>query len=102
MKLLRSRPFACLALATVLLGVLWHTTLADDAGRDSVLSVVMSIVGAPFIFAMRSSSALFGDSRVTPLVGLVLGLVPYVLADWLLQRLRSSRVNRSAAAKPEQ
>ena len=98
MNLLRSRPFLCLAFGTVLLGVLWHTSLANSATGHTFLTGAMTVVGAPFIAAMRFSNALFGDASATPLVGLLLGLVPYLLADWLLQKIRSRRANGSAPA----
>ena len=98
MNLLRSHPFLCLAFGTVLLGAMWHTSLADSAAGDAVLTGAMLVVGAPFIAAMRFSKVLFGHSSATPLVGLLLGLVPYLLADWLLQKVRSRRATGSAPA----
>lgn len=98
MKLLRSRPFLCLACLTVLLGVLWHAALAGSASEHAVLTGVIRVVGAPFIGAMRLSNALLGGSSITPFVGLILGLSPYLLADWLLRKVRLRRATASAAA----
>jgi hypothetical protein len=91
MNPLRSRPFLCLAGVTVLLGALWHAMLADTASDHAVLTGVIRVVGAPFIGAMRASNALLGASKLTPLVGLMMGLVPYLFADWIFRRVRSRR-----------
>lgn len=95
MKILRSRPFLCLAFFTVLLGVLWHSPLGDSAADHSILRLVISIIGAPFIASMRLVSAVLGDSIATPLVGLLLGLSPYLLADWLWRKRRATHVRPS-------
>lgn len=97
MTILRSRPFLCLAFFTVLLGVLWHS-LGDAVAGHSILKVVVSFIGAPFIASMRLVHAVLDDSKVTPVVGLLLGLSPYLLADWFWRRRRATQVRSSSAA----
>lgn len=90
MKLVRRWPFLTLAGITLVIGVLWHVARArpDLAGVASATFALVSVIGAPFIAAMRLATATLGDSRLTPLVGLLLGLAPYVAADWLYRRRR--------------
>ena len=93
MKLLRHHPFVLLAVITVALGALWHSRLLEPGARE-LLEPAMQVVGAPFIVSMRLAIGWFGRSAVTPIAGLILGLLPYVGADWLLrwrrQRLAST------------
>jgi hypothetical protein len=84
----RRRPFLCLAIVTIAIGAAWHA-LSPELRTPS--TPVMNVIGAPFIGAMRLSRRLVGGSPVTPLLGLLMGLAPYVLADWLLARARSRR-----------
>jgi hypothetical protein len=88
MRFVRSRPFLCLAVVTILIGVLWHSPIIGSGATRDALAGVVSVIGAPFIGAMRLSTSLLDGSRLTPLLGLVLGIAPYLLADWLLARYR--------------
>jgi hypothetical protein len=81
----RRRPFLCLAMATIAIGAAWHA-LSPEARASS--APVMGVIGAPFIGAMRLSRTLIGSSPLTPLLGTLIGVAPYVLADWLLARAR--------------
>jgi hypothetical protein len=92
-KVIWTWPFLSLGLATLLLGALWHAARIDhaDGSLQMAAYIAVSIIGAPFILAMRLATATFGSSSLTPLVGLVVGLAPYVLAEWLLHRWRSRR-----------
>ena len=89
MRLIRARPFLCLAVVTILLGVLWHSPLIGSGDTRAALTGVMTVVGAPFIFAMRLFTSLLGSSKLAPLLGLLFGLTPYVLLDWLLAKYRA-------------
>lgn len=89
MKVVRSWPFLTLAVATLVVGVLWHLggIGRDDGIPGRVLFGIVSVLGAPFIAAQRLSRSL-GDMPLRPLIALLLGLLPYVLADLLLRRRR--------------
>ena len=93
-KFLRTRPFLALGIGTVLLGVIWHALPSSAVPRDSVLGSAVRFIGAPFIAAMRFSTATFGRSIVTPLAGLVLGFAPYLLAYWIVRRVRARQNSR--------
>jgi len=99
MKLLRHHPFVLLAVMTVLLGALWHSRLLGPDTRESV-KPAMQVIGAPFIASMRLATRWFGESAVSPIVGLILGLLPYLGADWLLRwrRLRRANIARPKAS----
>ncbi|HJU64436.1 MAG TPA: hypothetical protein VJ596_02105 [Gemmatimonadaceae bacterium] len=87
MKLLRHHPFLLVALLTLLLGAIWHSSLIAESARPS-LRPVMTIIGAPFIASMRLVNGALGPSPVTSLLATALALVPYLLADLLLRRWR--------------
>jgi hypothetical protein len=84
----RRRPFLCLAIVTIVIGAVWHA-LSPELRATS--APVMGVIGAPFIGAMRLSRGLVGSSPMTPLLGTLIGLAPYLLADWLLARVRRRR-----------
>ena len=88
MRFIRRHPFLILALGTMAIGAVWHTL--GPALREPTAPVV-SVIGAPFIAGMRLARRLVGWSRLTPLLGTLIGLAPYVLADWLLSRRRARR-----------
>ena len=85
---LRRRPFLCLAVVTIVIGAAWHALSPETRASSTPL---MEVIGAPFIGAMRLSRPIVGASPMTPLLGLLIGLAPYVLADWLLARARARR-----------
>ena len=89
MKVVRSWPFLSLAVVTLVVGVLWHLggVGRDDGTMGRVLFGIVSVLGAPFIAAQRVSRSL-GDMPLRPLIVLLLGLLPYLLADILLRRRR--------------
>ena len=97
MKLVRSWPFLTLAAATLVIGVLWHLggISRDDGTLGRVLFAIVSVLGAPFIAAQRLSRML-GDLPLRPLIALLLGLAPYVVADLLL-RSRRTRTRTAAS-----
>ncbi len=94
-RFVQRQPFVCLAIVTIAIGAAWHALGPELRGSSAP---VMNVVGAPFIASKRLARQLAGASAVTPLLGTLLGLVPYVLADWLLARARMRR----AAPEPEQ
>jgi hypothetical protein len=76
-----------LALLTIVFGVVWHSPLIAADGR-AALQPVFTVVGFPFIAAMRFVNRAIGASPLTPLAGLLLGLLPYVIADAIWRRVR--------------
>lgn len=100
MKLLRRHPFVLLAVVTISLGALWHSRLLGPDTRESV-EPAMQVIGAPFIASMRLATRWFGRSAVTPIAGLILGLLPYVGADWLLRWRRLRLTNRAGLKASE-
>lgn len=94
MRFLRRHPFLMLALVTMAIGAGYH--MLGPSAREP-LAPVVSFIGAPFIAGMRLARRLVGWSRLTPLVGTLIGLAPYVLADWLLARWRARRAGVTPA-----
>jgi hypothetical protein len=88
MRFVGRHPFLCLAVVTIAIGAAWHA-LSPEARAPS--APLMNVIGAPFIAAMRLSRTVVGASVLTPLLGILLGLAPYLLADWLLSRARRRR-----------
>ena len=86
-RFVRRRPFLCLAVVTLVIGVAWH---AAGPARAPTTPIV-SLIGAPFIAGMRLSRRLMGWTAFTPVLGTLFGLAPYLLADWLLARTRARR-----------
>ena len=84
---IRRRPFLCLAVVTIAIGAAWHALGPELRAPTAPL---MNVIGAPFIAGMRMSREL-GSSPLRPLVGPLLGFIPYLLADWLLARARTRR-----------
>jgi hypothetical protein len=82
-RFLRRHPFLCLAILTMVIGMLWHAPLLPMDVRVSTMPVVKAI-GAPFIAGMRLARSLVGANAFTPLLGTALGFAPYLIADWLL------------------
>ncbi len=89
MKLVRAWPFMTLAAVTILIGIAWHAAGAarDDGGIGQAMFAIVSIIGAPFIAAQRLSREL-GTSPLRPVVALLLGLAPYLIADLVLRARR--------------
>lgn len=89
MKVVRSWPFLTLAALTIVVGILWHVggVDRDDGMAGRILFGVVSVLGAPFIAAQRLSRSL-ADMPLRPLIALLLGVAPYLLADLLLRRRR--------------
>lgn len=95
MRLVRAKPFLLLALITIAIGALWHSPVITSAYVRSILQSGVEVIGAPFIIAMRLSASAFGESPFAPISGLLLGIAPYLLADWLLRRVRARRIHTS-------
>lgn len=90
MRFISRWPFLTVAAATLVIGGLWHWT--TDGSRSGVVFWIVSVLGAPFIAAMRWATRAVGWSPpYTQLVGFVLGLVPYVVAELLLKAVRRRR-----------
>jgi hypothetical protein len=92
-KLVRAWPFLSLAAFTLVVGVVWH--LSGVGHGSSFLGVAFYWfaigLGAPFVAAQKAAAVLVSAGKLRPLVGLVLGLTPYLIADLWLRRRRASR-----------
>ena len=93
-RFVRRHPFVILALLTMAIGAGYH--MLGPAAREP-LTPVVTFIGAPFIAGMRLARRFVGSSRLIPLVGTLIGLAPYVLADWLLARWRARRAGVTQA-----
>lgn len=94
----RRNPFFILAALTIVFGVVWHSPLIGADARPT-LQPVFTVVGFPFITAMRLVNRMIGGSPLTPLAGLLLGLVPYVIADVIWRRVRRSTAPEHRSAR---
>ena len=91
MKLIRGWPFLTLAAFTLAVGVAWHLSGVGKGGTPLGVAFYWfaAVLGAPFVAAQKTATALVAAKSLRPLVGLVLGLAPYVAADvWLRRRRR--------------
>ena len=90
MNFVRRWPFLILAVITLLVGGLWHAT--TDGARSGIVFTIVSTLGAVFIAGMRLARQMVGWSPpYTQLLGFLLGLAPYVLADLVLRIIRARR-----------
>ena len=62
-----------------------------------VLGPVVEIIGAWFIAAMRLVNRHTGGTAFTPLLGFLLGVAPYLLADVALNMWRKKRASGQAS-----
>lgn len=85
MRLVKRHPFVVLAIVTIAIGALWHSTILPASVREP-LSPVVTAIGYPFISAMRFVNRNITPSAWSPVIGTLLGLAPYVLADWFWRR----------------
>lgn len=85
MRFLKRHPFAVLAVLTILIGVLWHSTVLPASIRPA-LSPLVTVLGYPFVSAMRFVNRNMTPSALTPVLGTAIGLAPYLLADWIWRR----------------
>lgn len=94
MRLIRRWPFLTLAALTLVVGGSWHAT--TDGSRSGFVFTLVSVLGAPFIAAMRWAIRNVGWSPpYTQLAGFLLGVAPYVVADFVLNALRARRARSS-------
>lgn len=98
MRRLRDRPFLALAVFTLAVGVAWHLSGLDyDEGPlGSTLFILTYVLGMPFILAMRLVGSVITDPMLRGVLGLALGLLPYLLADRFWRR-RRERVDASSS-----
>ena len=97
-RILRNHPFLLLGLVTILIGGWWHTSGIDpkaSAGGAAAYRVV-SVLGFFFISAMRFLRSLTDNFAVSGIGSMVLGLTPYLLADWALRRRRRTHAGDPA------
>ena len=100
-RFFRSRPFLALALFTLAVGVVWHLAGLDshEGPLGYSLFVITYVLGLPFILAMRLVGSVVSNPMIRGVLGLALGLLPYLAADGLLRRRRGHRqgdVSRAA------
>jgi hypothetical protein len=90
MRFIRERPFLVLACVTLVVGAVWHLSgLDDDQGALGFgLFAVSYVMGTPFILAMRLVGAVVSNPILRGLLGLAVGLLPYLAADEALRRRR--------------
>jgi hypothetical protein len=90
MRFIRARPFLVLAFFTLAIGAVWHLSGLDyDQGPlGFALFIVSYVLGTPFILAMRLVGSVVSHPALRGLLGLGLGLLPYLAADEALRRRR--------------
>jgi hypothetical protein len=89
-KLHRNHPFLLLGLFTIVVGGLYHRLGIDQSTASGVaLHGAVSALGFIFINMIRVTSRLIPNFAIAGLVSSLVGLVPYLLADWLLRRRRA-------------
>ena len=96
-RLLRNHAFLLLGIVTILVGAWWHTSGIDpnaSAGGAAAYRVVY-VLGFFFITAMRLLRSLTDNFAVSGIGSMVLGILPYLLADWLVRRRRRRAVVQS-------
>lgn len=87
----RRWPFVTLAIFTLVLGAVWHAL--GGGARSGVAFTIVSIVGAPFIAAMRWATRGLGMSPpFSQVAGFILGLTPYLIAEVVLRVVRARRL----------
>ncbi len=98
-RFLRSRPFVSLALFTLAVGVVWHLSGLDrnEGPLGSGLFAISYVLGFPFIMAMRLVGGVVTNPMVRGILGLALGLLPYLVADGLLRRRRTTTIDAERA-----
>jgi hypothetical protein len=100
MRFLRNRPFLTLALFTLAVGVVWHLSGLDyDQGPlGFTLFVTSYALGFPFILAMRLVGSVLSNPMLRGVLGLALGLLPYLVADRLWRRRRARTQSEASRA----
>ena len=93
MKFLKARPFLVLAVFTVAIGFAWHASglKGNEGPWQYALYIAVYIIGFPFITAVRWLTHLIGNPAVAGSLGLLIGLIPYLIADVILRRARARR-----------
>ena len=101
MRRLRERPFLVLAFFTLVLGAVWHLSGvgADDGPVGSALFAVSYVLGTPFIVAMRLVGSVVSHPALRGVLGLALGMLPYLAADEGLRRRRLRKATRAAEGR---
>lgn len=103
-RYVQSNPFLILALVALIIGELGSMPAGFDYDPNPVrqfLRLVFQIIGFPFMLVgALLLDGLRDDPRLLIPLNIGLGLVPYLLADWLLQRRRArrSKVERPLSA----
>ncbi len=82
---LRTRPFLSLAVATIALGLLWHLSGLNKEDSPALYAAVYA-VGLPFITVTQFMHSAIQSRALAGVLSLALGVLPYLLADWLLRR----------------
>ncbi|HEX7939677.1 MAG TPA: hypothetical protein VF483_11880 [Gemmatimonadaceae bacterium] len=93
MRAIKAWPFLSLAAFTLVVGVVFHlvgvTRTSPPLG--AAFFWFSAVIGSPFIGGMTLATRTVSISALRPLVGLIIGLLPYVAAEILLRRYRSAK-----------
>lgn len=97
-KLRSHHPFLLLGIVTILIGGWWHTSGIDPNASATGAAVyrVVYVLGFFFIAATRVLRSLTDNVAVSGIGSLVLGIIPYLVADWALRRRRRGRIGKAA------
>jgi hypothetical protein len=88
MKTIKAWPFLSLAAFTLVIGVVWHVSGVNrnSGAAGAAFYWFAAIIGSPFIGGMTLATR-WVNGALRPLIGLVIGLAPYVIADLMWRRL---------------
>ena len=91
MKFVKARPFLVLAIITIAIGFAWHASglKGNEGPWQHALYIAVYIIGFPFITAVQWLTHITGHPAIAGSLGLLIGLIPYLIADALLRRARS-------------
>jgi hypothetical protein len=81
-----------LGLVTIVIGLTYHRVGIDQSTTFGVaLHGLVKGLGFIFINMIRVTSRRIANPAIAGLVSSLIGLIPYVAADWLLRRRRERR-----------
>lgn len=102
-RLVRHRPILWVGVASALLALVamqFSPLYAyDDGGIGTVLFIASQVLFLPFHLALGALSPLGDEAmRVQEYLALLLGLIPYAVADWGLRRVVLGREEQTVEA----
>lgn len=88
--LLANHRFLLLGIGTILVGGWWHMSGMDPSAGTlgAVTHRVVYALGIFFILATRFLRSLTDNFAISGVGSMVLGILPYLAADWMLRRRR--------------